>query len=47
MMTQQLNILIIEDDIALNEAYRTILQSAGHNVRTAFDGEEALRLAVH
>jgi CheY-like chemotaxis protein len=46
-MTKQPNILIIEDDIALNEAYKTILQSAGYGVRTAFDGEEALRLAIH
>lgn len=47
IMTKRPNILIIEDDIDLNEAYKTILQSAGYAVRTAFDGEEALRLAVH
>ena len=36
------NILIIEDDSALNQAYETILNRAGYNVQTAFDGEEAL-----
>lgn len=46
-MKKQPNILIIEDDVALNQAYETILRSAGYNVRTAFDGEEALRVAVH
>jgi DNA-binding response OmpR family regulator len=40
------NILIIEDDPALNQAYETILQTAGYDVRTAFDGEEALILAA-
>jgi two-component system alkaline phosphatase synthesis response regulator PhoP len=44
-MKKQPNILIIEDDIALNQAYMTILGSAGYTVRSAFDGEEALQLA--
>lgn len=35
-------ILVVEDDVALNEAYRTILGSAGHTVVTAFNGREAL-----
>lgn len=46
-MKKQPNILVIEDDVALNQAYETILKSAGYSVRTAFDGEEALRLAIH
>jgi len=37
-------ILVVEDDVALNEAYRTILGSAGHQVVTAFNGREALEL---
>lgn len=37
-------ILVVEDDVALNEAYRTILGSVGHKVVTAFNGREALDL---
>lgn len=36
------NILIVEDEKVLNEAYRTILEKEGHKVVTTFDGEEAL-----
>lgn len=36
------DILIVEDDTALNDAYNTILKTAGYTVRTAFNGEEAL-----
>ena len=39
-------ILIIEDDIALNDAYKTILTTAGYTVSTAFNGEEALEVAM-
>lgn len=35
-------ILVVEDDVALNEAYRTILSSVGHEVTTAYNGREAL-----
>lgn len=35
-------ILVVEDDKDLNNAYRLILESAGHKVATAFDGKEAL-----
>jgi CheY-like chemotaxis protein len=38
-------ILIVEDDIALNEAYVTILKTMYENVHTAFNGEEALHVA--
>ncbi len=35
-------ILIVEDDKTLNEAYCLILQKAGHEVTTVFNGQEAL-----
>lgn len=35
-------VLVVEDDTALNDAYKIILQSAGHEVMTAGDGKEAL-----
>lgn len=38
------NILIVEDDKDLNAAYKIILTSAKHNVKTAFNGLEALDL---
>ena len=41
-MTKQAKILIVEDDADLNAAYRMILQSAGYDVVSAFNGEEAL-----
>lgn len=36
------NILIVEDDPVLNEAYSLILKDAGHHITSVFDGEEAL-----
>lgn len=36
------NILIVEDDYALNNAYSMILRSAGHTIETAYNGREAL-----
>jgi two-component system response regulator VicR len=36
-------ILIVEDDRDLNNAYSVILKNEGHEVATAFDGEEALK----
>lgn len=38
------HILIVEDDKDLNNAYRLILESEGHEVATAFDGKEALEV---
>jgi two-component system aerobic respiration control protein ArcA len=38
------NILVVEDDLMLNDAYKMILESNGHITRTAYDGKEALRL---
>jgi CheY-like chemotaxis protein len=36
------NILIVEDDKDLNNAYSMILESEGYTVQSAFDGKEAL-----
>lgn len=38
------SILVVEDDLALNDAYSTILQAKGHNVEVAFNGKEALEI---
>lgn len=46
MAKQRSDILIIEDDVALNQAYVTILSTAGYDVRSAFDGEVALKLTA-
>lgn len=45
-MKSNSKILIIEDDVALNDAYKTILTTAGYTVSTAFNGEEALEVAM-
>src|SRR5665213_235927 len=37
-------ILIVEDEKLLNEAYEMVLKKEGHDVRTAFNGEEALTI---
>lgn len=42
--THTATILVVEDDNALNDAYRTILSSVGHTVLSAFNGQEALDL---
>lgn len=36
------NILVVEDDKDLNNAYRIILTNEGHTVESAYDGQEAL-----
>jgi two-component system response regulator VicR len=41
-MAKRAKILIVEDEIDLNNAYRIILQSSGYDVAFAFNGEEAL-----
>lgn len=41
-MTKQAKILIVEDDTDLNSAYNMILSSAGYEVSSAHNGEEAL-----
>ena len=37
-------VLIAEDEKALNDAYVMILERAGHTVKSALDGAEALRV---
>lgn len=37
-------IFVVEDDLALNEAYSLLLRQAGYEVRTAFNGQEALEV---
>jgi DNA-binding response OmpR family regulator len=39
------NILVVEDDRDLNNAYKVILTNEGHAVATAFDGKQALNKA--
>lgn len=36
------NILIVEDEPTLASAYRTLLEGAGYNVESAYNGKEAL-----
>lgn len=43
-MTTPAKILIVEDDADLNSAYKMILTSAGYDVSSAFNGQEALNL---
>jgi CheY-like chemotaxis protein len=40
------NILIVEDDKDLNQAYQMILKKDGHTVSAATNGEEALKQAT-
>ena len=40
------NILIVEDERSLNEAYQMILRKSGYTVHIAFDGQEALEVAA-
>lgn len=43
--TKKTSILIVEDDVDLNAAYSMILSSeSGYDVKTAFNGEEALEV---
>lgn len=44
MAEKDIKILVVEDDASLNDAYKTILLGAGYDTRTAFNGEEALKL---
>ncbi len=37
-------VLIVEDEDMLNEAYQVVLNTAGYQTLTAFDGQEALAL---
>lgn len=40
------SILVVEDDLMLNDAYKMILESNGHATRTAHNGKEALALVA-
>jgi DNA-binding response OmpR family regulator len=40
------SVLIADDDASILRALRFLMQREGHDVRTAADGEEALKLAV-
>jgi CheY-like chemotaxis protein len=37
-------VLIVEDERTLNEAYDLVLKREGHDVKVAFNGEEALKV---
>ena len=41
-----LNILVVDDNVGLQIAFKKILSGAGHAVQVASDGEEGLRLAL-
>lgn len=38
------NILVVEDDVTIRDAYNIVFSSRGHKVHTAKDGEEGLKL---
>ena len=38
------NVLVVEDNKTLNQAYKLILQKEGHTVRVAYNGQEGLEL---
>lgn len=38
------NILVVEDDKDLNNAYKIILESENHTVESAFNGKQALKM---
>ena len=40
------NVLVIEDNKTLNQAYKLILQREGHEVRVAYNGKEGLELVA-
>jgi CheY-like chemotaxis protein len=45
MVKKQPTILVVEDEPGLNKAYQIILTTAGYEVASALNGEEALKLA--
>jgi len=44
--SDEVHLLLIEDDVSLAQMYRTKLEKDGYTVRVAGDGEEALRLVA-
>lgn len=45
-MPESLDVLLVEDDVALAEMYRIKLQREGHRVRITSDGPSSLRAAL-
>lgn len=43
-MTKQNNVLLVEDDPALNDAFSMMLTKSGYAVKAAYDGSEALEI---
>lgn len=41
------NILVIEDEVELNNAYKRILETAHYNVKSAYNGAEALEILAN
>jgi len=41
----QHSILVVEDDPTMTDLLRVVLEDSGYHIVTAYDGEEALRLA--
>ena len=41
------NILVIEDEVELNNAYKRILETAHSNVKSAYNGAEALEILAN
>jgi DNA-binding response OmpR family regulator len=41
--SQPKNVLLVEDDVSLNEAFGILLDLQGHSVKKAFNGMEALQ----
>ena len=37
-------VLIVEDDVSINEAYAMVLEKSGYEVKSTFDGKEALEV---
>ena len=45
MSKKPATVLVVEDDVALNDAYRIILSATGqYDVKSAFNGKEALEM---
>ncbi len=45
--TPKAKVLIIEDEALLNEAYQTILGKEGFELKSAYNGEEALEILLN
>lgn len=43
----EVDILIIEDEVELNNAYKRILETAKYNVQSAYNGAEALEVIAN